>query len=159
MKRFAMILVLVVCAAALLAPGSGAQSAPGLADQVRAAERAFAKTMADRDHVAFVAHVAEEAIFFGNRHVMRGRAAVAEGWKPLFGGPTAPFSWEPERVEVLESGTLGYSSGPVRDPQGKIIGTYNSVWRREADGKWKVIFDCGCPPCASAEPGAVDPAE
>jgi hypothetical protein len=48
-------------------------------------------------------------------------------------------------VQVLESGTLGISSGPVRDPAGNRVGTFNSVWRLEADGKWKIIFDKGCP--------------
>jgi ketosteroid isomerase-like protein len=157
MKRFSSGLVLILCAAPLALP---AASQAGLADQVRAAERAFAKSMADRDHAAFVSHLAEEAVFFGSQGVSRGRAAVAEAWKPLFEGAKAPFSWEPERVEVLDSGTLGYSSGPVRDPAGKTIGTYNSVWRKEADGTWKIVFDCGCPPCAGQQPpGAADPSE
>ena len=160
MKRLTSSLTLIFCAVALCASGAAIGSDAGLADQVRAAERAFAKSMADRDHAAFVAHLAEEAVFFGSKSVMRGRAAVAEGWKPLFAGAKAPFSWEPERVEVLDSGTLGYSSGPVRDPEGNTVGTYNSVWRREADGAWKIIFDCGCPTCAgAAAPGATDPAE
>jgi len=160
MKRLAASLIVVLCAAALFALRPAAGSDAGLADQVRAAERAFAKSMADRDHAAFVAHLADEAVFFGSKSVMRGRAAVAEGWKPLFEGEKAPFSWEPERVEVLDSGTLGYSSGPVRDPEGNTVGTYNSVWRREADGAWKIIFDCGCPTCpGTAAPGAADPAE
>jgi hypothetical protein len=37
------------------------------------------------------------------------------------------------------------SSGPVFDPKGQRIGTYNSTWRRDADGVWRVIFDNGCP--------------
>jgi ketosteroid isomerase-like protein len=72
---------------------------------------------------------------------------VAAGWKSLFEGAKAPFSWEPERVEVLDSGTLAFSTGPVRDPEGRQIGTFNSIWRREADGHWKIVFDKGCPPC------------
>ena len=52
-----------------------------------------------------------------------------------------------ETVEVLDSGTLALSSGPVRDPSGKRTGTFNSVWRREADGKWKIVLDNGCPAC------------
>jgi ketosteroid isomerase-like protein len=48
-------------------------------------------------------------------------------------------------VEVLDSGTLALSAGPVRDPKGQQIGTFNSIWRREADGSWKIIFDKGCP--------------
>jgi hypothetical protein len=65
----------------------------------------------------------------------------------FFDGPTAPFSWEPEIVEVLPSGTLALSSGPVRDASGKRVGTFNSIWRREANGQWRVIFDKGAPVC------------
>jgi hypothetical protein len=47
-------------------------------------------------------------------------------------------------VEVLDSGTLALTSGPVFDPAGKRIGTFNSVWRRETDGAWKIVLDNGC---------------
>jgi uncharacterized protein (TIGR02246 family) len=117
-----------------------------LAQQVRAAETAFAKSMADRDIEAFASHVAPDAVFFGTGP-LRGKQAVVEDWKKFFAGPKAPFSWEPKEVEVLDNGTLGISSGPVYSPDGKQIGVFNSVWRREPDGKWKVIFDKGCPPC------------
>ena len=115
-----------------------------LTDEVRRVETAFAKTMADRDHAAFASFVSDEGIFWGQKTVLRGHAQVAAGWKPFFDGPQAPFSWEPERVEVLDSGTLAISSGPVRDPAGKVIGTFNSIWRLESDGRWRVIFDKGC---------------
>jgi ketosteroid isomerase-like protein len=129
------------------APGR-AQGGPDLQAQVRDTERAFAKTMADRDHKAFVSFLAEETIFAG-REVLRGKAAVAEGWKRFYEGPQAPFSWEPERVEVVASGTLALSTGPVRNPQGERVGTFTSTWRREADGKWRIVLDSGCPPCAA----------
>jgi ketosteroid isomerase-like protein len=48
---------------------------------------------------------------------------------------------------VLDSGTLGLSSGPVFGPDGKQTGTFNSIWRKKADGKWEIIFDKGCPYC------------
>jgi ketosteroid isomerase-like protein len=121
-----------------------------LALQVRAAETAFAKTMAARDPASFASYVADEAVFFGRQSVLRGRAAVVAGWKSYFEGAKAPFSWEPEHVEVLDSRTLGFSSGPVHDPEGRRIGTFNSVWRREAGGRWKIVFDNGCPPCDCA---------
>src|SRR5262249_13887513 len=118
-----------------------------LASQVAGVERAFAKTMADRDHSAFVSFLSEEAVFMPDGpQALRGRNAVANGWKRLYDGPQAPFSWEPDRVEVLDSGTLALSSGPVRDPQGNRVGTFNSVWRKEAGG-WKIVFDKGCPRC------------
>lgn len=118
-----------------------------LAAGLRAAEVAFAKTMADRDHEAFVSFLADEAVFFGRRGEIRGREAVAAAWKPLYEGPDAPFFWRPETAAVLDSGTLGLTSGPVLDPAGKRIGTFNSVWRRQPDGSWKVVFDRGCPDC------------
>jgi ketosteroid isomerase-like protein len=138
--------------AALLATiGSGAVRAESLEDlaaRVRARETAFAKTMADRNLSAFATFVSEEALFLG-RGVLRGRTAVTEGWRRYFEGDEAPFSWAPDRVEVVDSGTLAISSGPVFGPDGRRIGTFNSTWRREADGEWRVVLDVGCPPCAS----------
>ena len=124
-----------------------AQSRQALARQVFAAESAFARTLAARDSQAFTTYVAVDAVFFGRRGTLQGRAAVEAGWQPLFEGPAAPFSWSPQVVEVLESGTLALSSGPVRDPTGRQIGTFNSIWRRDADGQWRVVFDKCCPVC------------
>ncbi len=101
---------------------------PALQRQVEATERAFAKSMADRDHAAFVRHLSEQAVFMGPE-VLRGKAAVAAGWKGFFEGPKAPFSWEPDRVEVLADGTLAHSSGPVRDENGQLILRFNSARR------------------------------
>jgi ketosteroid isomerase-like protein len=133
---------LVLMAAALTAAGPFQEQDPQ--EQVRSAETAFAQTMADRDLDAFATFVSEEAVFFGSSGALRGREAVVEGWRSLFEGPEAPFSWQPETVEVLESGTLAHSSGPVKDPQGNVVGTFNSIWRLEADGHWRVVFDKGC---------------
>jgi ketosteroid isomerase-like protein len=131
-----------LCALALLSSGLRAQSSDSLARQVRESERAFAATMAARDLRAFGTFVSDEALFYG-RTVLRGREAVVAAWARYFQGVAAPFSWEPETVDVLDSGTLAISSGPVRDPSGKIVGTFSSVWRRESDGRWRVLFDKG----------------
>src|SRR6186713_980986 len=88
------------------------------ADQVRAAETAFAKSMADRNLPAFTALLADDTVFFGGKGVLRGKAAVAADWKRFFDGPAAPFSWAPAEVEVLPSGNLAFTSGPVLDPKG-----------------------------------------
>ena len=117
------------------------------ADAVRETERAFAQTMADRSFERFASFISDEAVFFGDNRVLRGKAEVAAAWKAFFGDPQAPFSWTPDKVEVLDSGGLAFSSGPVFDPKGQRIGTFNSVWRKEADGRWRIVFDKGCPPC------------
>ena len=130
----------------LAASVSGAATNAELKEEVRQTETAFAKTMADRDHAAFASFLATDTVFFG-RGVLRGKSAVTDGWKGFYQGQAAPFSWQPESVEVLDSGELGFSSGPVFEPAGKRVGTFNSVWRKEKDGKWRIIFDNGCPRC------------
>jgi ketosteroid isomerase-like protein len=132
-------------------PAHAQQKPSNAADEVRAAETAFAKSMADRNLAAFTALLADEAVFFGGKGVMRGKAAVAADWKRFFDGAAAPFSWAPAEVEVLPSGNLGFTSGPVYDPKGQRIGTFSSVWQRQADGTWKIVFDKGCPPCECAK--------
>ena len=143
-----LILLCAVCLAlASFVPVRAQQKTTSPVDEVRAAEMAFAKSMADRNLAAFTALLADEAVFFGGKGVMRGKAAVTGDWKRFFDGPAAPFSWSPAEVEVLPSGNLGFTSGPVFDPKGNRIGTFNSVWQRQSNGSWKVVFDKGCPPC------------
>jgi ketosteroid isomerase-like protein len=138
--------VLILCLGAMVtARGGTSQTNADRTAQVREAERGFASAMAARNHAAFASYLAEDAVFVSRQGVLRGKAAVAAGWRRYFDGPSAPFSWTPEIVEVLDSGVLALSSGPVRDPDGRLIGTFNSVWRREADGRWRVVFDKGCP--------------
>jgi ketosteroid isomerase-like protein len=123
-------------------------NADALARQVADTERAFARSMAERDHAAFTALLSEQAVFFGGKSVLRGKAAVAAGWKGFFEGPKAPFSWSPDQVQVLADGTLALSTGPVLDPSGKPIARFNSIWRLEAPGVWRIVFDKGQPPDA-----------
>jgi ketosteroid isomerase-like protein len=136
----------LLLSAGLMAGAAFAQpDLEALGRQVADAERAFARTMAQRDHAAFAAFVSEQARFFGGGRVLRGRSEVAAGWKAFFEGELAPFSWEPDQVEVLPDGTLALSTGPVRDPLGKLVGRFNSIWRQEAPGTWRVVFDKGEP--------------
>jgi ketosteroid isomerase-like protein len=127
-----------------------APSAPDNAElerQVLETEGAFARTLAERDFPQFTTFLADEAIFFSGDEPIRGKEAVATDWKPFFEAPAAPFSWTPERVEVLDSGTLALSTGPVFNPQGDRIATFTSIWRLEAPGQWHIVFDKGAPVC------------
>jgi ketosteroid isomerase-like protein len=135
----------------LAAPAPAALDVASLQREVEAAERAFAQTMAARDLAAFASFVAEDAIFIEEPVPLRGRAQVVEGWKVLYARPEAPFSWAPERVEVLASGQLALTNGPVHDPRGALIGTFTSIWRRDPDGAWRIIFDRGDAVCDCAD--------
>ena len=127
-----------------------AVSRADLERQVATRERAFSQTMAERNFTAFPDFVSAEAIFFTGPAPLRGREQVTAGWKRFYDRPAAPFSWLPDKVEVLDSGTLAISSGPVRDPDGKLIATFTSIWRLEAPGVWRVIFDKGNAECDCA---------
>lgn len=130
----------------------GTWAPPNLRADVMATERAFAKTMADRDRTAFATFLADEAVFFAGDTPLRGRQAVLDAWAGYFTGPQAPFSWDPTEVEVLDSGTLAISSGPVRDQAGTRVATFTSIWRREPSGAWRVVFDKGTDTCRCASP-------
>lgn len=146
-----------ITAALVLLAGCAAAPAlepEALRQQVFETERAFARTMADRDHTAFASYLTEETVFFAGDRPIRGGEAVAAEWRPYFEEPAAPFSWEPDQVEVLDSGTLAWSTGPVRDPQGNLVGRFNSVWRRERSGEWKIVLDRGSPVCPPPGAGA-----
>jgi ketosteroid isomerase-like protein len=141
--------LLALIASLLAAPVFAADDLEQLAAEVRAAESGFAASMAERNFERFASFVADDAIFFG-AEALRGKEAVLTAWKQFFEGDAAPFSWAPEQVEVLESGQLAHSSGPVFTPDGERAATFNSIWRRGADGRWLVIFDKGCDACTCA---------
>ena len=146
------ILRLAFLLALALASAAHAETREQLTQQVRDAENGFAATMAARDHKAFATFIAEDAVFFGGDKAVRGKAAVVESWKGLYEKPAAPFSWRSESVEVLDSGKLAHSSGPVLNAKGERVATFNSIWRRERNGSWKVVFDKGCDACRCTEP-------
>jgi ketosteroid isomerase-like protein len=135
------------------------ESAADLADSGEAerlavwqAEEGFAAAFAARDPERFAAFIADEAVFAGANTLLRGKAAVREAWtRMMLDGPAAPFSWRPTRV--LVTGDVALSSGPVLDPAGNWVGGFTSVWRRQADGAWKVALD-GAAPCQAPTTGS-----
>ena len=145
-------LALLAGCASAPAPVTAPQNVAALREQVLATERGFARTMADRDFTAFTSYLAEETIFFSGATPLRGKAAVAANWKRFYEEKRAPFRWEPAGAEVLDSGTLALSWGPVHDPSGKQFANFMSVWRQEAPGVWRIVLDKGYPACDCAQP-------
>ena len=118
-------------------------------DEVRCREISFSLAAEERDAERFTASIDDDARFVGNT-VTRGPAVIAEAWKPFFAADGPRIRWRPQFVEVLEDGTLALTRGPYRvistDADGAAVerwGTFNSVWRRQDDGDWKVVFDAG----------------
>jgi ketosteroid isomerase-like protein len=142
MKNRSQIILLVTILMAVGATAATEIDSTDLQSQVEEVERAFAKTMADRDHAAFESFLSDEVVFLSGT-TARGKRAVADQWKPYFAEPEPPFSWEPETVSVLDSGNLAISTGPVWNAEGKRTSTYTSIWRQEEPGVWRIIFDKG----------------
>jgi len=146
------VLVLAGCVLATGCSGVAQRSDTATAQrQVMETERAFAKSMADRDLSAFSSFIAPDAVFFTGPEPRRGKQAVVDAWKRFYEKPDAPFSWRPETVEVLDSGSLALSSGPVFNPAGKQIATFTSIWRLDGAGTWRIVFDKGNPECDCAK--------
>jgi ketosteroid isomerase-like protein len=149
MRTFLITVASLLCIAGCATPAT-APDPQVLQKQVTDAETAFAKSMADRDLNAFASFVAEDAVFLNGGKPLRGKAAIVEHWKRFYSGPNAPFSWRPDLVQVLPSGQLAQSTGPVYAPDGKLIAHFYSTWRLESPGVWKVVLDngydaCNCP--------------
>ena len=118
------------------------------ADNVRATETAFAQAFADRDANAFFAFIADDATFLSKGSTLTGKAEVVKAWSAYFKNAKAPMSWKPERVVTNAAGDLGLSTGPVVAANGNYIGEYSSIWQKQADGTWKIVFDGpGAPAC------------
>jgi pimeloyl-ACP methyl ester carboxylesterase/ketosteroid isomerase-like protein len=108
-------------------------------DDVRKSEIAFAKAFADHDQAAFF--VLDDATFLAPRRTMAGKPAIIERWSRYFASPEPPFSWGPDRVAINAAGTIGETAGPVFNAEGRHIGNFNSIWVKQPDGTWKVLFD------------------
>ena len=140
------ILMCLLCFDAAGSCANAAETRAQLTERVRATEIAFAKTLADRDLKAFTRMIAPDVVWLADV-TLRGPDQVLTRWQKYFDAPQPPFSWSPEIVEVQESGKLALSTGPVLNAAGKRIAIYTSIWRRERDGSWRIIFDRGTPFC------------
>lgn len=116
-------------------------SPPPAVREVRSAEAAFANAFAERDQQRFFRFVLDEATFLGGLRTLAGKQQVVARWSKFFESKEAPFSWAPERIVTNGAGTVGLSSGPVFGASGDHIGNFASVWVKQADGAWKVLFD------------------
>ncbi len=57
------------------------------------------------------------------------------------------MTWEPNGGSVALSGELGYTYGiyslKPKDKDTVLYGTYVSIWKKQADGKWKFVLETG----------------
>ncbi len=150
----AAVVVSIVCAAA----AAQAELPADLRAMVET-EREFARTALVKGvRDAFLEFFADDSIAFTPEPVsaparLRGRPAQPASVQEL--------TWEPRVGDAASSGDIGWLTGPATlinhaapnpAPQ---YSNYLSIWRKQADGRWRVFIDFGIdvPRPAAYEPG------
>ena len=113
-------------------------------------ERDFARLSAQKGLEGWLSFFAEDATIFPvKKPVITGLPAIREYYTQVGFSP-AGLTWEPTRAETSPDGQLGYSYGywqlEETDSAGKKTtynGKYATVWKKQADGRWKLVLDMG----------------
>lgn len=101
------------------------------------AERAFnAAAQSKGQWTAFREFAAEEATLFVPQ------PTDAQTWLKNRKDPPKPVEWWPTESYVSCDGKLAVNTGGWKRADGSI-GYFTTVWRKEADGRWKWIVDGG----------------
>lgn len=139
---------LVLATVVLAAPRSG-PAEPNALETLVATERAFsAMSVSQGMRDAFLEYLADDGVLF--------RPLAVNGkdvWRPRR-RPPATLIWEPSYAEVSAAGDLGYTTGPWQlrppadsagylNPDAIAHGHFISVWRRPANGPWRLVVDLG----------------
>ncbi len=118
-------------------------------ENLLAADRNFSRLSVEKGvPFAFDEYMTDDAVIYRDQSPpFEGREQI----RNLFAGyPEATLSWVPDKVDLAESGDLGYTLGKwtfsaVTDSGEKHVsyGHYVSIWKKQADGSWKYVFDTG----------------
>jgi len=137
MKRIAIITLLLLTACA-----TTTSNEPN-ADVLLQRDREFAKASAARGHLAWEEFVSANAAKPANGgQMLIGPQEIGANMLAAFASGFT-LSWEPTRAELSRGGKLGYTWGRYHSVyNGKAHdGTYVTVWEKQQDGTWKVLFD------------------
>lgn len=144
----AVLLAVTLALPAAAAPKKAKAPAPVTPAPVVAAERAFAADgVAMGIKQSFLKHMADDAIVFQPDPMGAREAISAQSDKP---GPK--LEWWPIWAGIAGSGDLGFTTGPYA-LEGVRRGHYFTVWKKQADGSWKWLYDGGPNSSAKDAPG------
>lgn len=137
----------------LVAVLAGCARAPDVAATRAAlldADRAFNHATAERRTDGWMEFIAEDGEMIRSPGTVTGRAAIRDEMAKAFADTAFSLRWEPLQSDVGAAGDLGYTNGQYkvqfRDAKGNPIvrtGRYLTVWKKQADGSWKVVRDIG----------------
>lgn len=117
-------------------------AAPAPAPELEAADRAFAEATGRRGADGWIAAFDPA----GGMITKAGRveyAAIAEAMRPTLAA--GRLTWAP--IASGQAGGLGYTIGKAAYTGAAAVAgwrtSYVTIWRRQPDGTWKVLFDTG----------------
>jgi ketosteroid isomerase-like protein len=110
----------------------------------------FARDTAQRGVEGWVSWFTEDGTMYPPaREAIRGREAIREEMgdlhDPRSGQGGVRLEWQPNPVRGERSRRPGMDDGHLqpRDDGGMRQGRYITIWRKQADGSWKVWADLG----------------
>jgi ketosteroid isomerase-like protein len=111
---------------------------------VRDADAEWSKVAGAKDLDKTVSYYADDAVVLPpNQPMVTSKDGIRNLWKGFLDSLT-DISWKTTRVETSNSGNMGYLIGTyamtMKDGT-KDTGKYCEVWKKRADGKWKVVAD------------------
>jgi uncharacterized protein (TIGR02246 family) len=119
---------------------------------IRAAEAEMVKAVAALDAAKVASFYTDDVIgLSADAPVVQGKENKQKEFETIL-TDKAEVTWAPVKVEVARSGDLAYSWGKgkvsMKDKKGKVTETtvkYVSVWKKQADGGWKIAIDTMIP--------------
>jgi uncharacterized protein (TIGR02246 family) len=120
---------------------------------IRAASQEWSNAASSRDLEKAVSFYADDATYNPpGAPLASGKDAIRKVWTNVTAIPGVNLRWVSARVEVARSGDLAYDTGAYtltkNDASGNPVttkGKYVVLWKKQADGKWKVIEDIDNP--------------
>lgn len=134
---------------AFVCSASAAETNASVELNLRGLDALWSKTAKDKDLDKTVSFYAEDAMVCPpNAAIATTKEAVRKIWKDLLDSPGVVVTWKTAKVDVAQSGDLGYTSGTyeikMNDASGKPVndhGKYLEVWKKQTDGSWKCVAD------------------
>lgn len=111
-------------------------------------ERQFCQLAAEKGiKEAFLSFAAKEAVISRDNRIYSGKAGISEYFEKQ-SMDNITLTWKPDYVDVADSGDMAWTHGKytltVTESEGETkesTGIFHTVWKRQADGSWKYVWD------------------